>query len=232
MATNKRGLAKTDMTVLITRPLQAAKRTQTLFQLNAISTWIDPVLTISPLPITINIENYDAIIATSSAGIESLAPLVKKQATPLFCVGEPSAKLAQKLGFKSIYYPQKPGGKNLAHLIKQSTFKRFAYIRGEIVKIDMAHALAGAKDIHVDSFIAYKTIPTKTFSDKTLDLFHNKQITAITFYSEQSARITTDLLHKHNLLDYTASITALCLSDAIARILKPFIWKAIKIENL
>lgn len=219
------------MTVLITRPLQAAERTQALFQLNGISTWIEPVLTICPLPITLDLDTYDAIIATSTAGIDSLAPIKNKHKKTLFCVGESSARLARKLGFHSVHHPQKPGGEELAHIIKQSNFKRFAYIRGEIVKIDMAHTLRDTKDIHVDSYITYKAKPTLSFSDKTLDLFHDNKITAITFYSDHSARIIIDLLRKHDLLSYTASITALCLSESIYDAIKAVMWKNVGIGS-
>ncbi len=218
------------MTILITRPLAAAKRTEQAFQLAGLKTWIDPVLTITPLPSTIDSAAYDAIITTSTNGVESFAALTQHHDIPTFCAGAASAAIACELGFTSVFHPTAPGAKGLITLIKQSPFKRFAYIRGEVVKINIADALANIEGIHIDTYITYKTLPTTGWTDETIALFHAKKITAITFYSEHSARVTLDLLRKHNLSDYTPSVTALCLSEAIADVLKDFVWQAIKTE--
>ena len=261
------------MTILITRPLAAAKRTEHTFQAAGLSTWIDPVLTIIPLPSHINPAAFDAIITTSANGVESFAALTQHRDVPIFCAGNASAAIAHELGFTSIFYPKKPGGNELITLIKQvfnlnpialsspkppclsspcltrgskpennhldariksghdmtGSVKRFAYIRGEVVKIDIAKAL-GDTNANVDTYITYKTIPTSAWTDETLNLFHNRKITAITFYSEHSAHVTLDLLRAHNLLGCTPSITALCLSEAISDVLKDFVWQAIKTE--
>lgn len=217
------------MTILITRPLAAAKRTEQSFNETGFATWIDPVLTIIPLSLNITIDAYDAIITTSVAGVESLAAITTNRIIPIFCAGAASAAIARELGFTSIFYPTEPGGIGLIPLIKQSPFKRFAYIRGETIKIDIAIALSDIPNLFVDSYVAYKAIPTAAWTDKTIALFHSHKITAITFYSEHSARVTLDLLRAHNLLSYTPSITALCLSDSIAEVIYGIIWKEIKI---
>ena len=215
------------MTVLITRPLAAAKRTEYAFQLAGHSTWIDPVLTILPLPAHIDPSAYDAFITTSGNGVESLAELTQNRDTPIFCAGSASGAIAREHGFTSVFYPEEPGAKELISLLKKSSYTRFAYIRGEVVKIDIAHALADVPGAHIDSYCTYKAIPTTTWTDETVALFHAQKITAITFYSEHSAHVTLNLLSTHNLLEYTASINALCLSAAIADIVQAHSWKEI-----
>ena len=219
------------MTILITRPLAAAKRTEHIFQTAGLSTWCDPVLTIIPLPAQIDPRTYDAIVTTSANGVETFTALTQHRALPIFCAGAASAAIAHDLGFTSIFYPVNPGGKELITLIKQSPFKRFAYIRGEVVKIDIAQALQGIPAIHIDTYITYKTVPTPTWTDETIALFHAKKITAITFYSEHSTQVTLDLLRKHGLINHTPFITALCLSEAIADRLKGFSWREIDISS-
>ena len=231
MATDKRRLAKISMTVLITRPLAAAKRTEQAFQAIGVATWINPVLTIIHLPAIINPAAYDAIITTSANGVESFAQLTQNRNTPIFCAGDASAAVACELGFTSIFYPEKSGGKELITLIRKSPFKRYAYIRGEVIKIDVADALANIAGTHIEAYITYKTVPTSAWTDETLNLFHAKKITAITFYSEHSAQVTLDLLKAHNLLGYTPFITALCLSEGIAGVLRESVWKEVKTES-
>jgi uroporphyrinogen-III synthase len=231
MAADERRLAKINMTVLITRPLAAAKRTEQAFQAAGISTWIDPVLTITLIPTTIKPAAYDAIITTSANGVESFAKLTQHRNIPIFCVGDASAAIARELGFTSVFHPIEHGGKELVILIKQSPFKRFAYIRGEVVKIDIANALANVLDMRIDTYITYKTVPTTAWTDETLDLFHTKKISTITFYSEYSAQVILNLLRAHNLLDCTHFITALCLSEAIADVIHDLIWKEVKIQS-
>ncbi len=219
------------MTILITRPLAAAKRTEQAFQLAGFETWIDPVLTIIPLQANINPAAYDAIITTSANGVESVATLTQHHSTPIFCAGKASATFAYELGFTSVFYPSEPGAKGLITLINQSSFKRFAYIRGEIIKIDIAHALQDVPDVHVDTYITYKTVPTTVWTDETISMFHNRKITTITFYSEHNAQIILNLLNTHDLLDYTTFITALCLSPTIAKAIQSIMWKNIEIAS-
>jgi uroporphyrinogen-III synthase len=213
------------MTILITRPLAAAKRTEQAFQSAGFETWIDPVLTIESLPVQIDPRAYDAIITTSANGVESFAAVTQCRGTPIFCAGSASAAIAQELGFTSVFYPETPGGKELITLIERSSFKRFAYIRGEVVKVNIAQALQDTPNVHVGTYVAYKTIPTLAWTDETVDLFRNGKITAITFYSEHSAQLTLDLLRTHDLLGYAPSITALCLSDPISDIIQVNVWK-------
>ena len=219
------------MTVLITRPLAAAKRTEQTFQSAGITTWLAPVLAIIPIPATINPIAYDAIITTSANGVESFAIHTQNRDLSIFCAGAVSAAIARELGFQSISYPDIPGGKDLITLVKQSSFKRLGYIRGEVVKIDIAEELANIPGMHIDTHITYKTVPTTAWSHETVALFHAKKVTAITFYSEHSARIILDLLKSHSLLYYTSSITGLCLSDAISDIIQMNIWKNIVIGS-
>ena len=217
------------MTILITRPLAAAKRTAQAFQSAGFETWIDPVLTIIPLKTTIDSAEYDAIITTSANGVESFAAQTQRLDTPIFCAGAASAATAQEHGFTSVFHPTEPGAKELITLIKQSPFRHFAYIRGKVIKINIADALANTEGIHIDTYITYKTVPTSAWTDETLNLFHSKKISAITFYSEHSARVTLDLLHAHDLSQHTPSITALCLSDAISEVIHDMAWKNIDI---
>ncbi|MES2253297.1 MAG: uroporphyrinogen-III synthase [Pseudomonadota bacterium] len=220
------------MTILITRPLDAAKRTEQALQAASFETWIDPVLTIMPIHVTITPNTYDAIITTSGNGVESFATLTQDRDTPIFCAGSASAATARELGFISVFHPVEPGGRELISLIKQSPFKHLAYLRGEVVKIDIAQGLRDMTDVRVDTYITYKTVPTAAWTHETITLFENGKITAITFYSEYSARVTLDLLRAHGLLDYTPSITALCLSDTIAEVIRDMRWKNIETESL
>ncbi|MES2252854.1 MAG: hypothetical protein V4482_04115 [Pseudomonadota bacterium] len=66
---------------------------------------------------------------------------------------------------------------------------------------------------------------------KAVVVAYSGKITAITFYSEYSARVTLDLLRAHNLIHYTPSITALCLSNAIADEVRVLAWKEINIPS-
>lgn len=218
------------MTVLITRPFLAAKRTEALFQSACISTWIDPVLRIVHIPRTIVFDNYNAIITTSANAVESLVTHTENRHLPLFCAGFASSCVAHDLGFKNTFYPAEPGASGLIQLIKESPYKRFAYIHGETVKTDIAQALP-ALGSKVDSYCTYKTVPTLKWTEETLSLFKNNAITAITFYSEQSAISTVQLIEKHRLSAHTKSIQALCLSKEISDRISPYFWKDINIRS-
>ncbi|MDP3371372.1 MAG: uroporphyrinogen-III synthase [Candidatus Paracaedibacteraceae bacterium] len=218
------------MTVLITRPFTAAKRTELLFKLAGLSTWIDPVLTITQLPQIIHFDDYDALITTSANGVESLATYTENRHFPLFCVGSASRYVAHDLGFKNIFYPENPGARELIQLISMSHYRRFAYIHGETIKIDIARALSALGN-KVEAYRTYTTHPTLAFADETLSLFYSEKITAITFYSEQSALLILKLIEKHKLSKYTKSIQALCLSQSISKRISSYFWKDVNIRS-
>jgi len=231
MAANKGRLAEIAMTVLITRPLVAAKRTEHAFQSAGFETWIDPVLTVMPTRVAITPDTYEAIITTSGNGVESLAARTHDRDTPIFCAGSASAAIARELGFTSVLYPVTPGGRALISIIRESPFKRFAYVRGEVVKIDLAQAFQDMADVHVATYITYKTVPTAAWKHETIALFESGKITAITFYSEYSAQVTLDLLSRHDLMHDTRAITALCFSDAIAKVIQGLAWRNVDVCN-
>lgn len=218
--------------ILITRPQKQAERMQALLQAEGFSTWIDPVLTtvVLPLMCDINLDAYDACVTTSASGVECLAKITTCRDIPIFCAGPASAGTAKEFGFSVVFCANELGGLALVHLLKQSCFRNVAYVHGEQVKIDIAKECL-TLGINVDSFCLYKTVPAKQWSDETVMFFREREIYALTFYSEKSASVTLDLLRSHNLFSYTDTIHALCLSPAIAAIISKQLWKNVHIAS-
>ncbi len=217
--------------LLITRPLKQAERMQRFVDASGISTWIDPVMTMVVLPVdqTIDFDRYDAFVTTSVAGIDCIAEMTTRRDIPLFCAGLTSAEVACEHGFLAVHYAEMPGGAAVANELKMFAFNRVAYFHGSIIKIDIAVECNGL--MYVDSFCVYKTVPVAQWSDETITLFRKNEIKAITFYSERSAFITLDLLRTHDVLSYTGSVSALCLSSAIADVISKHLWKNVYIAS-
>lgn len=232
MATNKRRLAKIRLnTVLITRPYTSAIRTKPLFEAAGFSTWVAPVFNIIPLLTELTFTTYDALITTSQAAIEILATRTSNRSIPLFCAGKASCDIARSLGFQHIYYPESPGATELVVLLKKSSFSSFAYLSGEIIKVDISRELREFPEYHIDTFCIYKTSPVTAWNDDTLALFKANKINLISFFSEHTADLTLNLMHKHDLIKYTPTIQALCLSKVISHRISPYFWKNINIAS-
>ncbi len=215
------------MTILITRPVDFSTKTEQQFKAAGYDTWKDPVLTIERFPVKIDFDVYDAVITTSMVAIHACAQLRAPCALPFFCAGKASAEFAKDQGFSRVFHPNEPGAMGIFPLICASEYNRFVYIHGETIKVDLASELRTINR-SVDCFCVYKTTPCAAWHDDTLRLFHQQKISAITFFSEKSAQATLDLMDKHQLTRFIPHIRALCISDAVADVVRSYGWRSIE----
>jgi uroporphyrinogen-III synthase len=204
--------------ILVTRPKESAAHTQLMFEMAGFQVFCEPLLRVSFLNPFIHVLEDAHYVTTSAHGVRALASLAQERHMPIWCVGEQSKNLAHSLGFYQVFSPNN-GNENamaLLQAIDSQVSKNcpLIYVHGHKISVDLKTPLI-QKGYEVVAYECYKTTPVERFSQYCLDLFHANRIQAITLYSEETARVFTNLVKMHSLESSLSSCTALCLSGKI-----------------
>lgn len=193
---------------------------------------IIPVLNIIKKKIIdINFSIYNSVVFTSSNSILCLDQNIKSNIR-CFCVGEITAKQAQKKGFRNIIVA---GGNylQLKEIILNMTDKnegKFLYIRGEDIANDLEEDLK-KNGYQVDSLVNYGTFFNPDFEKKTINIFQNESIDLAFVYSKRSSEHLVKLISNNKLQSRCSSIKLRCLSENVLFPLKKIKWKNVKFFN-
>lgn len=223
------------MHVLITRPQECALTLANELQRLGYKTTIDSLIRIIPLSSLdlAPLSSFEAIITTSQQAIRCLANLTNERSFPLWCVGTESAKLASNLGFQNIHTAEGTATNlvtTLAQTIPPFLDKPLLHLSGDVIRIDIVNALQ-AKGIKAKRTIVYQTQEAKTLSSETYHAIKTRSLEAILFYSPRTAHIFKKLCKEAHLTSYCASLSAICLSNAISQEIQDLCWKKIEVAK-
>jgi uroporphyrinogen-III synthase len=217
------------MNVLITRPIEDAKRlTKQLHEKN-IQTFIEPLISISyNHKKDINIRQYKALIFTSSNAVRAFASQYTERDIQIFVVGHKTAYIARTFDFKAIKSANGDVEK-LSGVVINDLKPRdgpLLYLCGEHISGNIETILKN-NNFQVDKIVNYKAIAATHFSNELCQLIKNNEIDYIPFYSSRTAHIFNELVKKANLNNYLMNIIALCLSPAINNVLQSDVWRTV-----
>jgi len=226
-----------DATIVITRPVGDEKILTDLLHHHGYRVIHEPLTSIY-LNHTLRQELHhalmdepDAVIVTSRHAVQALSLLSDLRDPFLICVGEATARVAYSLGFTRVSV----AGGNAQKLIgsigdSYDADSRFLYLSGEHVRVDMDAALT-AKDMHVQRLALYEAIASEQLSDILIEHLRRTQIDAVTFLSQRTAHIFTELLAKAGMNKSVAHLQGFCLSASVAEPLQSSPWKSIHITR-
>lgn len=222
------------MHILLTRPLsQSQLLADTLKQRGVNTILIEPLLTIEPcMEQTIALQTAldqppQALIITSSNGIDALAALTSRRDIPVIAVGEASAEAARQHGFNATSV-----GGSVAHMVPfirthySSSGGLLLYASGEVITSDIT-ALLTAAGFTAERIITYKAQPVDRLSAYIKEILIAREPLAAVFYSPRTAAIFSNLVVKEQLKNYLTTAQAFALSPSIAAQLAPLHWQAI-----
>jgi len=205
--------------ILLTRPEPDSQRIASDFQNKGHQTLISPLLKIQFHDVTL--PAFDAICLSSKNAILPLKNVSKK--TPLYCVGNDTAKTLNDLGFKNL--TTAPTALELLEILhQQEPLGNLLYLSGKISNLDFSKHLSPCHKV-----ICYDALAQNNFSPEALKALQEKRITHIPLYSVRSFEILNQLLVK-NKIDLRG-IIALALSDKIAKHAKGFDFKEVLIAR-
>ena len=176
--------------LLITRPLQdSVVLSEQIKKLDAtINVICSPLFEIENLTINYDLSRINGLIITSANAVRSLERSKVKFDGPMFCVGNSTAFLAKRAGYRSV--SSNGNTSQLFELIKNSVsgnYEKLIYFRGEEIIGDLGAALR-AKSYNVEEVICYRKLPND-FSKNTIDGIKDNLIIGATFFSKETVRL-------------------------------------------
>jgi uroporphyrinogen-III synthase len=210
------------MRILVTRPRFDAERTAARLEARGHEAIIDSLLKIESMPFQIGGKKFDAVVITSASALHAAAneTFASFFSIPIFVVGPHSGEVAREAGFRNV----KICGGNVRALANEmgATLARDArvlYLAG----VDRAQNLAAmvqSAGIEVETAVVYRAVPAVRFTEDTAALLRGGKIDAVLHYSARSAGIFIDLVQKEKLENALQKVRHLCLSDAVASVLR------------
>lgn len=210
--------------ILITRPEDDSKDLATKLENLGFQTVSQPMLEISPCDFKLpNLDAFDAMIFTSPQAVRIFkekvsAPLDNIEA---YCVGSKTALLCKDLGFKALHNAD-GAAKDLAKLIisnPSNSGKNFLYCRGAQTSYPIEKNLNRNK-INCTSLEIYEARFANSFSENTIKLLENKEISGITFFSKRTAEAFYKLAKQKDVHLLLQIVDKFCMSNAIAEFVR------------
>ncbi len=221
------------MNIILTRPLNDTENLmQDLFNLGHKIIHI-PTLKISSANLQkINLENYKALIFTSSNAVKNMNKIDgKKNNIYCFCVGSITEKIARLNGFtKTISASGNVNAlKNLILNSKELKKKdKLAYICGDQITLELDKELLKEGFI-VDKFINYFSEKITTLNEANIDLIKKYIPDVIFVYSLRSAESFTGIINNYSLAPMMTQSTVMCISKKIKDYFIKSGWKNIHV---
>jgi len=216
------------MNIILTRPLNDTENLmQELFNLGHKIMHI-PTLKITSAKLKpININNYNALIFTSSNAVKNLNIIGEKKNIKCFCVGSITEKIARINGFNRTISAS--GNVNaLKNLIMNSNElkkkDKLAYICGDQISIELDKDLTKEGFI-VEKFINYFSEKITTLNDANINLIKKYAPDVIFVYSLRSAESFLSIINNYSLAPMMTQSTVMCISKKIKDYFLKSGWK-------
>lgn len=213
------------MKILITRPLQQAKKTAK--EIKNGKTIIFPLIKILNKKLSKKDKNLineaKALAFTSTNAVHAFAKNYKERNFVTYAIGDKTSEELKKLKFRKVISAN-GSLKKLKALIKNEKTKPVIYFSGNIVTEKIEKELK-EKVIRIE---IYKSTYPSIFSQKIKTEIAEDKITHALFYSEQTAKVFIELAKKHKIIKNCQKIKVLALSRRIAKRFKNHGFKQVK----
>ena len=205
------------MRVLITRHQQAAKSLENDLKALGFITLLEPLISIEFLKCSIRFENINAVLVTSGNAARALAMATKERNIQIYAVGDATALVLKKQGFLSVA-SAKGNSIDLLDLVTGCVDPeegRLLYVSGEEIADDFSKHLI-KRGFSFERAVLYRALAANCFSEGVLESLQNNGINVILFFSPRTAEIFVKLIVKFGLTESCSTMSAVCLSKAVA----------------
>jgi uroporphyrinogen-III synthase len=219
------------MRVLITRPLEQAKKFNDLLNEQGFEGIVDPVLMIeSLLESNLNAKEVQAFAVTSLYGLNFLSRSAINFDTPLYVVGKSTYKEAVKRGFRHVFMAEGEV-ESLANLIlgtADSKKGQIIHVSGDVIRGDLVENLL-RRGFNAERIIVYKAVEKQSLEPLTVEWIKTGKIQCVVFFSPRTAKIFAKITR--HITDCFLNLYALCASKEIALGLEDMRWKEILVAR-
>lgn len=218
------------MKVLVTRPREDAEETARQLAACGHQALIAPMLATQfhdgPL---LSLDGVQAVLATSANGVRALARRSLRRDVPLFAIGPQTAQAAAAAGFVSVR-----NADGDARKLGQAALEWARPAAGPLLHVHGGQDAGALADglrqagFAVTEEVLYAVVPQALPPDAIAAL-RKGAIDAALFYSPRSAKVFRDCVLKETLP--TASLLAICISQATALALAPLSFHEVRVAN-
>ena len=215
------------MHIIITRPKEdSLLLIKNLENLGNLVTHL-PVIKIEKLETKkINLENYRAVIFTSTNAIRFMNIEKFNSKIKCFCVGRATEMTAKQAGFLNTYSSEGTVDSLVELIIRSLDNKsgKLLYLSSEFISKDLDGELIRA-GYSVDRISNYTSVPIDEIDTKILDTLKKNPPDVFFIYSSRSAKNLFNLINKYSLLNIVTHSNLMCISEKVLLILKQIKWK-------
>lgn len=215
------------MTVLLTRPWKDSLAFAGILRGHGIDSVIAPLLTIVHEPVALpRSSDVQACVVTSANGADALERATGERSVPVLAVGMASAERARNHGFIDVTVADGDLA-SLAVLIRERLDPdagRLLHISGSKVAGDLAARLA-ADGFLIERIVGYHAEAVGGLSQVAMEALSNGHLLGVAHFSPRTAAIFSRLVHNEDVAPCLQSLSAFCLSDAVAEALQGLCWK-------
>ena len=217
------------MHIIITRPKEdSSNLINNLIKLGYSVTHL-PVIKIEKLETKkINLQNYKALIFTSSKAIKYMNVDKFNSKIKCFCVGSATEYTAKQAGFTNTFSSEGTVDA-LIELIKRTLENKsgkILYLSSEFISKDLDIDLIKV-GYSVDRVSNYTSLPVEQIDAQTLDFIKKNPPDAFFIYSTKSAKNLFNLINKYSLLNIVTHSNLMCISEKVLLVLKEIKWKKV-----
>lgn len=219
------------MQVLVTRPIDDAKKTAAKLEALGHEPILCPLLTIRPLDgPQILLQDIAGLLVTSANGIRAFAARSAVRDIPVYAVGAQSAAEARALGFSRVKHSD-GDARALAQLVAASVDPG----HGILLHAAGADRRGGLADrLRADGFrvredVLYEAVAERSFAPAAWNALRERHVGAVLLFSPRSAKIFRDLIERNHLAAACQEMLAVCISAATADAFKSLQFRDIRI---
>ncbi len=221
------------MRVLITRPHQDAEPLARRLLAGGVQSLIEPLLEIHYLETqAIDLVHVQGLLVTSANGVRAFAAFTTKRDLAVWAVGDGSARAARDAGFNTVISAD-GDVKALAELVVEQASHAdgaLLHVAGTRLAGDLAGMVQSA-GFEYRRAVLYEALSAKIFSDQACDGFRQAQVNGVLLYSPRTAETFVKLINHHDMQGLLRSVTAYCLSQAVAERVAGLGWQRISIAS-
>ncbi len=208
------------MRLLVTRPQADSEPLASALRAQGHSVLVAPLLRVEFIvDAGLSLDDAAALIFTSANGVRAFAAASPRRDLPCYSVGDRTASTLSEAGFSEI--ASAAGDvESLARLIladRQPGPERLYHIAGSDVAGDLAGVL-GEAGYRVERVVLYRTV-AQELDVAARDALRNRALDGVLFFSPRTAHAFADQIRRSPLISTLGSVTAWCLSAAVAHAL-------------
>ena len=188
-----------------------------------------PVIKIEKLETDkINLENYKAVIFTSSNAIKFMNIEKFNLKIKCFCVGNATELTAKQAGFINTYSSEGTVDSLIELILRilNNKSEKLLYLSSEFISRDLDKDLIN-QGFSVDRISNYTTLPVEQIDETILNILKKNPPDVFFIYSAKSAKNLFSLINKYSLLNIVTHSNLMCISEKVLLVLKEIKWKKV-----